>query len=862
MKSLGVRFLGNKSQKSLEVVYDKRLLTAAVSSMHYGFSVWDDEFVLKLFNQRFLDIYDLMPNEVGVGSSLYQLCEYTTASGLRAGWSVDRLHDSLKQRLLDQKQYDKPSKIEQKIGDKTIRTSIARHGEIGWIVSHEDISEDVEIRRKSQENQKRLLAQSEWFDRAINSMSQGLCVFDGDRRLIICNRTYADVYGLPKELTRPGTEFKEIMRHRIENGRIPEGKTAKSHLANRMELVNSQNVEQKFTEVENGRSIYVVKNPMPGGGWIGVIHDVSDERKNEELVRQRSEELKLQNLRFGAAVQHMAQGLVMFDAEHRLVICNEKWQQLYGLPNSLCKPGTSFEDIMAHCLSVGMIVEADDDRLLESFDEVVNDLGSEYKIFELSDGRFISVSHKSIDDGGFVSTHEDITDRRRSEERIKYMARHDSLTQLPNRTYFNEEMKKAESRIQRGDKMALLCLDLDNFKEINDTYGHGIGDEVLRRVSARLKQGKRQHEIVARMGGDEFMYMALPIKSKECATNIATRILEKLAKPLTIEGYEIIAGTSIGIAMAPDDGKDGATLIKHADMALYRAKKRGRFGYQFFTKGMDMAVQQRKELEVDLNAALEQSQFSNAYQPVLELESNRVSCCVSQLRWDHPKLGMVMPEEFTSVAREMGILNKIDIRAMRTACLATKNWPKGIKLCVNISAGQLVSRQVEKRIHELLKTSGTDPDRVELTINDGVLKKNAKEKLKILKKLRAMGLRIAMAISGGGNSALGTLGSFPFDKLIISSDLIAKIDVSREKREIVKAIISLGTNLGMTTAAAGVDSEAQLDILRDFGCDEVQGYLFSPPLPEHSIDELLQTIEARAADEAGIINFSAKNMQA
>jgi len=844
------------------VVHDERLLVAAVSSMPYGFSVWDDNFILKLFNQRFLDIYDLLPNDVGVGSSLYQLCEYTTVSGSRAGWSVDRLYRSLKQRLLDQKKSNKTSTIEQVIGDKTIRTSIARHREIGWIVSHEDISKDTELRWKSQENEKNLQVQSEWFDRAINSMSQGLCVFDGDRRLIICNRTYADVYGLPKELTRPGTEFKEIMRYRIENGRIPEGMSAQSHLESRMELVNSQNVEQKFTEVENGRSIYVVKNPLPGGGWIGVIHDVSDEKKNEELVRQRSEELKLQNLRFGAAVQHMAQGLVMFDAKRRLVICNEKWQQLYGLPNSLCKPGTSFKDIMAHCLSMGMVVEANDDRLLENLNEVVKDLGSENKIFELSDGRFISVSHKSIEDGGFVSTHEDITERRRSEERIKYLARHDALTQLPNRTYFNEEMKKAESRIKRGEKIALLCLDLDNFKEINDTYGHGIGDEVLRRVSALLKQGKRQHEIVARMGGDEFMYMASPIKSKECATIIATRILEKLSKPLMIEGCEITAGTSIGIAMAPDDGKDGATLMKHADMALYRAKKQGRYGYQFFTKSMDMAVQQRKELEVDLSEALSQGQFVNAYQPVLELESNRVSCCVTQLRWEHPGGGMKMPEEFTSVAREMGILNKIDIRAMRAACSATKNWPKGIKLCVNISAGQLVSRQVDKRIFELLKATGTSHDRVELTIDDGVLKKNTKEKLKILKKLRAMGLRIAMAISGGGNSALGTLGSFPFDKLIISSDLIAKIDVSREKREIVKAIISLGTNLGMTTAAAGVDSEAQLDILREFGCDEVQGYLFSPPLPEQSIDELLQTIETRAASEAGIVNLNAKNMQA
>jgi len=844
------------------MVYDKRLLVAAVSSMPYGFSVWDDNFKLKLFNQRFLDIYDLSPNKVGVGSSLYQLCEHTTVSGRRAGWSVDRLYDGLKQRLLDQKQSDETSVIEQIIGDKTIRTSIARHGEIGWIVSHEDISEDTELRRKSQENEKRLQSQSEWFDRAINSMSQGLCVFNGDKQLVICNRTYAKIYGLPDELTRPGTKFADILRHRIENGRIPEGETAQSHFDRRMELANSKNIEQKFTEVENGRSIYVVKNPLPGGGWIGVVHDVSEERKKEALIKQRSEELKLQNLRFGAAVQHMAHGLVMFDAEDRLVICNAKWQDLYSIPIRLTKPGTPFEDIAAHCLSVGTTVEKDDARLLGGYNEVANDMGRENKTFELSDGRFISVCHNLIDDGGFVSTHEDITERRRSEERIKYLARHDTLTQLPNRAYFNEEMKKAELRIENGEKIALLCLDLDNFKEINDTYGHGIGDEVLRGVSARLKQGKQRDEIVARMGGDEFMYLAMPIKGRECASIIAKRILEKLSKPLVVEGYEIVVGTSIGIAMAPGDGEDATTLLKHADMALYRAKKQGRFRFQFFTKGMDMAVQQRQELEVELNTALDNGQFVNVYQPVLELESNRVSCCITELRWEHPERGVIIPAEFISVAREMGILNKIDIRAMRAACLATKNWPKGTRLGVTMSAGQLSSRKVNERIDKLLKSTGTDPDRVELIINEEVLVKNVSEKLNTLKKFRAMGLRISLSISGGGFFALGTLGAFPFDKFIISNDLIAKIDVSHEKREIVKAIISLGKNLGTTTAAVGVESEAQLDVLREFGCNEVRGYLFSPPMPENSIDELLQTIETRAASELGIINFDAKNLQA
>lgn len=845
--------MGGNNQKSVEMANNQQLLLAAVGSMPYGFSVWNDDFSLELFNQSFLDIYGLSKDVIAIGSTLYDICECTTKIGNHPGWSVEGLYASLKLRLVNQKQGDDPGKFEQIIGERSIRTSIVRQDDIGWIVSHEDISEDVLLRKHSQKNEKRLLSQTVLFERAINSMLKGLCAFDGEKNLIICNRTYASLYNLPENLTRPGTSFLDIMRHRIESGIIPEGETAESHFEHRMSMVDSKHTQMEFTETENGRSLNIIKNPVPGGGWIGVVHDVTEELEKEDLIKQRSEEIRLQNLRFAAAVQHMVQGLAMFDANRRLVICNDKWQKLYDLPDNLTKPGTTYEEIIVYCMGLGMVVETDDKQKLDNYDDIVAVFDQKNKIFVLSDGRFISVSCQPMEDGGFVSTHEDVTERRLNEERIKYLARHDSLTQLPNRTYFNEEMAKAEAKIARGEKMALLCLDLDNFKEINDTYGHGIGDEVLCQVAARLNNGKRKSELVARMGGDEFMYLAMPVEGNESAKTIASRILANMARPMEIEGYEIIVGTSIGIAMAPTDGTDSATLIKHADMALFRAKKQGRCGFQFFTNGMDIEVQQRKELEADLNGALDKGQFKNLYQPVLELQSNRVSCCTVSLIWERPERSTIMPEEFLPIASEMGIVNNIYIRSMRNACAIIKDWPQATRFCVGMSAGQISSSRVEQRIEDLLQSTGADPNRVELQIEEVALTKNTAEKFKVLRKFRAMGLRISMVISGGGYSALSTMGIFPFDKFVVGGDLIAELESVREKREIVKAIISLGSNLGMITTAVGVENEAQLDILREFGCDEVQGYLFSPPLPQHSIGELLQTIETRAASEAGII---------
>ncbi len=832
--------------------YDTQLLLAAVDSMPCGFSVWNEEFVLELFNQRFLDIFGLSDDKVSPGITLYQICELTVAAGRASGLTLDVLYAGLKKRLERQTKGQAPGRLEQVVGDLIVRTSFARHPAIGWMVTHEDISEDVSQRRVEEENKRRLLTQKTWFKRAINSMSQGLCAFDGDKRLIICNRSYAEIYSLPKKLTRPGTRFVDILSHRIKNGLIPEGETAQSHKANRMELVESQSIERKFIEFENNRFIYVLKNPMPGGGWIGVIQDVTEEQQKEDLIKQRSRDLKLQNLRFEAAVKNMAQGLAMFDAEHRLVICNDQYIKLYNLSEKLTRPGTPFADITAHHVRMGMVPEGREDDFPENIKELIKDGGCKKSILEMANGSHVSVNYQSVGDGGWVSTHEDVTERQLNEARIRYMARHDALTDLPNRTCFNEEMERAESRIRRGDRLALLCIDLDKFKVINDTYGHGVGDEVLFQVASRLKAGKREHEIIARMGGDEFMLLAGPASSAESVARIAQRILHDLGKPLLVDGHEFMIGTSIGIAMAPEDGKDGATLMKHADMALYRAKGEGRRSYRFFKKGMDDAIQQRHKLGSDLREALELGQFKLVYQPVLELASNRVSCCEASLLWEHPERGILLPEQFMPVAEEAGLIPRLSSWALRAVCEAAGEWPKGVRVAFNLSLSQINCPRAAENIASILKATRFDPGRLELEVSEEILSKKTKTKLGVLQQLRSMGVRICMDKFGAGFSFLGNLGAFSFDKIKIDRSLINEIDVRRENREIVKAIISLGSALGIVTTAGGLDHEAQLDIVSEYGCNEVQGHLFSPAMPAGSIGELLRTIETRAAKDAGI----------
>jgi diguanylate cyclase (GGDEF)-like protein len=844
-----------KSDQGTGPVNEAQLLNAALGNMPCGFSVWSEQFTLLLFNQRYLEIYNLPAKEVRRGMALFDLHKVSLEAGNHPQMSAEEVDGYFGKIFSQLDEQGETARFENILGDKTIRVRMARRRGLGWLVTHEDVTEDVRQRKIEKENQQRVLTQSIWFDRAINSMSQGLCAFDADKRLIICNRTYAQTYDLPEELTRPGTRFVDIMEYRVSKGLIPQGETAKSHVANRMALAESQSSEQKFTEFENGRFIYVIKNPMPGGGWIGIVHDVTEEKLNEELVRQRSRDLKLQNLRFEAAVDNMAQGLAMFDADKKLVICNSHYARLYDLPEELTKPGALFSDIMDHRASIGMVPAAGGKWLSKRVGQLVDDSLSDHNVCEMQNNRFISIVHQSIEDGGWVSTHEDITERHLNEAHVQHLARHDSLTDLPNRSYFGEELKRAEVRIGRGEFWAVLCLDLDRFKEVNDTLGHGVGDGVLKQVAKRLSIATRSDEMVARMGGDEFMILAGPLHHPRGAALVAQRVQKELDRPMEVEGHPINMATSIGIAIGPVDGMDSVTLLRNADLALYKAKSEGGGGFCFFEPEMDASARRRRKLERELREAHRDNQFSLLYQPMLELESNRVSCCEALLRWNHPERGLLAPEEFMATAEETGLIVPMGEWVLRKACLAAIDWPQNVRVAVNLSSVQFCGKKLVETVRGTLKATGLEPNRLELEITESLLHANTLNTLQSLKELRSMGVRISLDDFGTGHSSLNYLRQFSFDKIKIDASFIAELENSPEDLEIVRAVIGLAHRLGIVANVEGVETETQLDIVREQGCHEVQGFLFSVPLPENSIKELLSVTETMAASAAGFTNI-------
>jgi diguanylate cyclase (GGDEF)-like protein len=688
---------------------------------------------------------------------------------------------------------------------------------------------------------------------AVNNLALGLMIFDGNDELVFCNKRYMEIYRLGPEQVRPGTPIKKLIQHRLDLGfKAPSRPDEQIR-----ELIGSGIVQRtSVQELADGRIIAFSIYPMPGGGGMATHEDITArERMSARLKRQyqvgkeQEESLRIRNLQFDTAINNMSQGLCFFDASHRLIVCNDRYVDMYDLPRDRVGPGAHLNEIVDMRFEAGSFPEMSRDEYLHWRTKVAISSEATDSIVELKNGRTFKIRHRPMPDGGWVATHEDITEQRQSEVKIEYMAHHDALTDLANRVLLNERLEHALGRsINREEMVAVHHLDLDQFKAVNDTFGHPAGDKLLKIVADRLRGLVRETDTIARTGGDEFVIVQAPIKAPAAATSLAQSIISLISEPFDLDGHQAVIGASIGIAVGPGDGLRPDKLLRNADLALYRAKGDGRGTFRFFEPAMDLQMQTRRIMEQDLRKALPAGEFELYYQPVLNLASNEISGFEALIRWNHPKQGLIAPGTFIPLAEEIGFIVPMGEWVIRQACATAARWPEDIHVAVNISAAQFRSPGLMQVIVGALATSGLQPTRLEIEITETVLLHNREATLAVLHQLRELGIRIAMDDFGTGYSSLTYLQCFPFDKIKIDRSFVKDITENTGSLNIVRAVAALARDMGLTATAEGVETSEQLERVTSEGCTEMQGFLFSRPLPAHEIERLfLAGREARSS---------------
>jgi diguanylate cyclase (GGDEF)-like protein len=584
-------------------------------------------------------------------------------------------------------------------------------------------------------------------------------------------------------------------------------------------------------------------------GYRGTGRDLTLEVQANARLTQANVDLELGRQQIEAVLTNITHGICLFDAEERLLVWNRRWTELYDLPAEAAYVGCSLKEILDHREAVGSeTVRSRSDYLTWRTEHFAANQPSRRDV-TLKNGRIIAIHYQPMPDGGWVATHEDATERRQTETSIAFMAQHDSLTRLANRMLFHDRLEQAIVMATRGHEFAVICLDLDRFKAVNDTMGHPVGDGLLQAVADRMSSCAREGDTVARLGGDEFAIIQLDVGQPEYAQLLVNRIIEAFRTPFDIEGHQIDIGISIGVAVAPGDGASSETLLKNADIALYLAKTEGRGAARFFEPEMNARIQIRQAIEMDLRDAILRDEFELHYQPLINLIAGEVTGFEALLRWHRPGRGLVSPAEFIPVAEETGMIVAIGEWVLRSACFEAENWPVNISVAVNLSPVQFEKGDIVATVRAALKASGLRPDRLELEITESVLLRETAGTLTALHEFRAMGITVALDDFGTGYSSLSYLHSFPFDKIKIDQSFVRDLVTNKESMSIIRAVTGLGHSLNITTTAEGVETLDQLNMLREHGCTEAQGYLFSRPTPANELPMLMERL--KRTDEYG-----------
>jgi diguanylate cyclase (GGDEF)-like protein/PAS domain S-box-containing protein len=697
---------------------------------------------------------------------------------------------------------------------------------IVFLIIRQVIGQNTEARQRLESERQRL-------DTAMNNMTQGLVLYDASARVVVCNQQYLDMYKLSPAVVRPGLHFRDLIRYRQETGSF-EG-DVDEFCSNVMRNVAQGKVTHSVLKSRDGRSILIVNKPLAHGGWVATIEDVTERLKLEQ-ERDRNYAFLRQ------IIDHIPTQITVKDArDRRYVLVNQVAETHFGMSRDAIVGKTAHE---LFAKSVADIVTADDQKALQSPGGLYLD-ERPWRSRALGD-RFITSRRIGIHDQNgeaqyIINVVDDVTERRRADEKIAHLAHYDALTDLPNRVLFRERIERELGNTGRGGQFALLYIDVDEFKGINDSLGHHVGDELLKAVAARIRGCLQPNDLVARLGGDEFAVIQTAVRSTGDVVDFVTRIHEAIRQPYECLGHHLSTDASIGIALAPKDGTDLDQLIKNADLAMYGAKADGRRTHRFFEPAMDASAKARLALEQDLRQALVDGGFEIHYQPLVSLAHNQVTGCEALLRWRHPERGMVSPAEFIPVAEDTGLIVELGDWVLRTACAEATTWPDHIRLAVNVSPVQLKCQTLALKITAALASSGLSAGRLELEITEAVLIRDDETALAILHQLRAIGVRIALDDFGTGYSSLSYLKRFPFDKIKIDRCFVTDIAEIDGSSAIVQAVVNIAAARHMTTTAEGVETSEQKDILRALGCTEMQGYLFSAARPGPDVRLLFGT---------------------
>ncbi|WP_456619466.1 putative bifunctional diguanylate cyclase/phosphodiesterase [Bradyrhizobium sp. P5_C12] len=665
---------------------------------------------------------------------------------------------------------------------------------------------------------------------AIDMLPQGIVFLDPEGRYVLWNRKYAEIYSKTADLFEEGARLEDTLRIGVARGDYPEAAGHEDEwIAERLQKLYQPGARHEQT-LSDGRVILIDERLTDDGGVVGLRVDITELKQREASFR------------------------LLFDGNPvPMIVCALDSERIVGV-NDAAVAHYGYSRAEFERLTI---------RSLQAFDSEppwTTDRSSEEQAARTwkhvkADGALIDLAIYSreltyAERPAVLLALMDITERKRAEARLAFMAQHDGLTGLPNRNLLRQQVDEMLLHTRRStDKVALLMLGLDNFKAVNDTLGHAVGDKLLRGVAKRLRSTLREEDALARLNSDEFAIVQSGLARPEDAVLLAKRLLEAIADPYLLDGHSVVIGASIGIAMAPGDGDDSEKLLKSADMALSRAKLDARGSFAFFEAALDAKAQSRRKIEVELRDAIQNDVLRPYYQPLVDLSSGRITGFEALVRWPHAERGMVSPAEFIPVAEDTGLINPLGGLMLRRACFDAATWPDDVRVAVNLSPLQFRSGNLLSVVTDALKHSGLPPRRLELEITETLLLEKSAQVLATLHALRALGVRISMDDFGTGYSSLSYLRSFPFDKIKIDQAFVRDLGANREAQAIIRSIVSLGKGLGVTITAEGVETEAELSCLRAEGCDEGQGFLFSKARPNADIISLLAAQRGIDADE-------------